>query len=438
MVENGLLTPDVSDEVSESLRKTAYSVEDINNALQVEETTTLLNLEPDDISPGRDLKVEKNNGTVSFNPSFGSNDTYGCETNSGDTDSEASLETAKEIDYRSGHKFEIGIRALAQQIEGGFAEWGIGGDGRSNEAFFRQDKDDIVYGVINKNGTETEVSQSEWSNTNIRDVKNENGNVDFQVVGFDPFRSGSTLNKSDFPSFGYVYKISYTWYGQGIIVFKVVAINEDGRQQPIPCMGLIPKSQTSFNNPNQPLFARVKNNGTSSNNKLNIAGRQAAFAGNNISKVNPIRHLIESPPTISSSSYTTVLIARRKSGFEGTPIGIIGVNIIGSSSYDVEIRGRVDTSSNPSYSDPNRSLDGVPTVEIDESTSINSDTGFITAGEPVDTGNSGSGPDTTSKARVESRLPTFVRQKPMALMMKDLTGSDSTPTAISVAFDSGL
>lgn len=430
--------------LAEKIKRRLLGESNLNDAVPVENITTILQLEPEELALRRDVQVTNNSGTVEFNPSFGSDDVIGVSTDQNTSNSNASLETSKLIQYKSGHRNEAGIGLRKVSLNGsGIAEWGLGADGLSNKILWREEVGEEIKAVIERAGTETRVPTSEWSNTNLRDFNNENGNVDFQVIGYDPFNSSTTLGNQLDTSFGYIYKIDYVWYGHGIIVFSILIVDENGFQRKQPLVGFIPKNQTSLTRINLPIYTKVDNNGESAQNQYTVAGRQAWFAGERSGEKSILRHVIESPGAISNSSYTTIALYKRKDAFVGLPIEIVDVQVVGGGTYDVEVRGRVNDTSMPTYGDGGfrDTKDPIPLQEATDgsvATSNSELTGYPTGGGAVDT-TSGPGEGSTTTGELDNQTTALVRKEPGAVVAKEMVqGSNTTPDAVVVTFKTGL
>lgn len=427
-------------DVDDDAARAIAGVASVNASIPTAELQTIFQIEPEQIALSRDVLETANGGAVNFDPSFADADSYGVETDPAQGNSRSALETAKQIDYRSGHTVGLGVGLrLATRPEVGVAQWGLGAEGRTNRAFYEDDADGSFGAVVERAGVRTKVSASEWSNLRLRDVQNENGNVDFQAFGYNPLGNGILADPID-PSRGYIWGIDWGWYGYSAIVFYIVAMMPMGYQYPVPCVALIPTGSTSLVNVNHPLFIRADNEGSTTSNATEVAvsGRQASFWGSRLGRLTPIRHVDTSPPAISDSSYTTLLIFRRKTGFQGAPLDVVDVNINGGNVYDVEVRGRVDVTS-PTPVDPNRDSEDTPPIDVDEGTSVDSSggelTGYPTGGGFV-RGDSPGGQG--GVGTLEAKRATFVRSEWAAIVAKDVSGAGSSPNAVAYEFASGV
>jgi|GEM_PF-1998224 len=435
---------------AKTIEKVIRGVNNLNNAQITEELTTVFQIEPKALALKRDVWNTSNGGSVSFDPSFGEKDVIGVETDGSEANSSASVETAQILDYKSGLRNSLGIRVrvLGGAPDSGFAEWGLGEEESDNEIKFRQTSDGTVSAVIEREGIKTEVPETEWSNTNLRDFQNENGDVEFQVCGFDPFDGTedptSTLGSSLDTSFGYIYKIDYVWYGQGILVFNVLVTKESGEgviQEKRPLVAFVPKETTSLPRINFPAFARANNDGTSGNTQITVAGRQGSYAGKRASSDTKLRHVIENPPTISSDGYTTVLLARRKNNFRGIPADISRVGVAGGGTYDLEVRGRVSVTGTPSPQDPSRVNEDPSPLEVSESGSIDTSngtlTGYVSGGSPPII--SGSGIFSIKTGEIENQINAFVREEWAGIALKEISaGTSTTPDSIVIELNSSI
>ncbi|MGP1907703.1 hypothetical protein ACTSEZ_05995 [Metabacillus sp. JX24] len=230
--------PDVSSQFSELMTAQKTSI--------IELTSTY------GLSDLRDIVTTTGTGTVTNDA------TEFVLTTTGAADS-AILDSAERGRYEPGYACESGIavRQPAAPVGSQTAQWGLYDS--QNGAFFGNSSTNIYVG-IRRAGTDTLIPQASW-------------NVD-PLNGTGP--SGVTLDLAD----GNIFLIVFTWYGYGVIEFRVVVPNPVTlAQEVITVHRFDPSGQTSFTDPNLPLRAEVENNGTAAPFNLFVGGRQYSIIG---------------------------------------------------------------------------------------------------------------------------------------------------------------
>ncbi|APO46065.1 hypothetical protein BS614_19885 [Paenibacillus xylanexedens] len=244
------------------------------------------------------------------------------------TDS-AILESVLRGRYEPGFAGEagIGIRIPILPIGNQIGRWGFFDD--QNGAFFGVNSTN-VFVVIRRGGSDTTFPQSLW-------------NVD-RLDGTGP--SGATLSLSK----GNIFQIVFTWYGYGVIEFRVVIPNPSTlAQEVITVHRFSPTGQTSFIDPNLPLRAQIDNNGTAEAYTLFVGGRQYSIIG----KYNPTFRVTSERRRVTNltSTLTPVLSFTRKAIFpsgsartNSVQVDLEEINIISSVdlSYQVLVGGTLD------------------------------------------------------------------------------------------------
>ncbi|MGG4403393.1 hypothetical protein ABEW61_24965 [Paenibacillus amylolyticus] len=244
------------------------------------------------------------------------------------TDS-AILESVLRGRYEPGFAGEagIGVRIPILPIGNQIGRWGFFDD--QNGAFFGVDSTN-VFVVIRRGGSDTTFPQSSW-------------NVD-RLDGTGS--SGATLNLSK----GNIFQIVFTWYGYGVVEFRVVIPNPATlAQEVITVHRFSPTGQTSFIDPNLPLRAQIDNNGTATSYTLFVGGRQYSIIG----KYDPTFRVTSERRRVTNltSTLTPVLSFTRKAIFpsgsartNSVQVDLEEINIISSVdlSYQVLVGGTLD------------------------------------------------------------------------------------------------
>ncbi|MEK4274468.1 hypothetical protein [Paenibacillus sp. FSL R7-0026] len=205
----------------------------------------------------------------------------------------AILQSSERGRYESGLAGEIGIGARLPAPPTGtqVVRWGAFDD--QNGLFFGQSVVNGIFVAIRRASVDTIIPQTSW-------------NVD-KLDGTGP--SGATLNLSK----GNIFQIVFTWYGYGVIEFRVVIPDPATlAQEVITVHRFSPNGQTSLADPNLPLRAEIFNNGTESELNLFVGGRQYSILG----KYNPIFRVTSERRTVTATgSLTPILSFQRKTSF---------------------------------------------------------------------------------------------------------------------------
>ena len=239
------------------------------------------------VSDLRDVVITAGGGTVTNDATE-----YVINTTASGGDSTI-LESAERGRYEPGFAGEagIGVRIPSLPIGTQVARWGMFDD--DNGAFFGVNSTTIFL-TIRRGGVDTTFIQSAW-------------NVD-PLDGSGP--SGETLDLSK----GNIYQILFTWYGYGVIEFRVVLPDTPTlAQQVITVHRYVPIGETSFIDPNQPLRAEVDNDGTANSFNLFVGGRQYSIVG----KYTPTFRVTSERRTITdvTTTLTPVISFTRKAVF---------------------------------------------------------------------------------------------------------------------------
>jgi len=276
------------------------------------------------LSDLRDVVTTTGGGTVSNNGTE-----YVVSTTSGGTDS-AILESALRGRYEPGFAGEagIGMRLPSMPIGNQIARWGL--FDLQNGAFFGVTSTNIFV-AVRRGGVDTVINQSAW-------------NVD-PLDGSGP--SGATLSLSE----GYIYQVVFTWYGYGVIEFRVVIPDPVTlAQEVITVHRFSPFGQTSFIDPNQPLRAELSNNGTTGNFlNLFVGGRQYCIVG----KYEPTFRVTSERRTVTNvtSTLRPVISFTRKAVFptgsaraNSVQVDLEEINIISTTdlAYQILLGGTLD------------------------------------------------------------------------------------------------
>ncbi|MDT9718060.1 hypothetical protein QVE09_04075 [Paenibacillus sp. ClWae2A] len=261
----------------------------------------------------RDAVTTTGAGTVTNNATE-----YNLSTTASGVDS-AVLESVLRGRYEPGYAGEagIGVRIPSLPIGNQVAQWGL--YDTQNGAFFGVNST-TVFVTVRRAGVDTTVPQSLW-------------NVD-PLNGTGP--SGVTLNLSK----GNIYQVLFTWYGYGVIEFRVVIPDPVTlAQEVVTVHRFSPTGQTSFVDPNLPLRAQVANNGTGAVYSIFVGGRQYSIIG----KYEPTYRVTSERRRITNvtSTLTPVISFTRKAVF---PAGSARTNSVQVNLEEINVISTVDLS----------------------------------------------------------------------------------------------
>ena len=341
------------------------------------------------ISSLRDAVTTAGGGTVTNNATE-----YNLSNPASGTAS-AILESVLRGRYEPGFAGEAGIGVRIPTLPTGnqVGRWGLFDS--QNGAFFGVNSTNIFV-AIRKGGVDTTIPQSSW-------------NAD-KLDGTGP--SGATLDLSK----GNIFQMVFTWYGYGVIEFRVVIPNPTTLEQEVITVNRFsPTGQTSFVDPNLPLRAQIDNNGTATAYSLFVGGRQYSIIG----KYNPEFRVTSERRRISNvtSTLTPVISFLRKAVFpagsgrtNSVQVDLEEINIISTTdlSFQVLLGGTLDGTF-VNYPTANTII---PTNET--ALLVNNSSTTITGGEVVlqgiTAGNKGGTNILASKELLDFTLPenTFV------------------------------
>lgn len=415
---------------------------DINDATRTTGVNNEFLLVPEDVSSIRDALVidgtlqtqsTGNTDRLAFNE-----DTYLVKTTATGTDT-TSFESARIGRYRSGADAVAGLYFQKNSPPVGKVEWGFGREERTVETetqglngfYWRYESDGSLSFIIEREGVETIIPQSAWgyAEDDPREVTDENENLSGLLFGLEPFDGSQHSRHNVDVSNGYVYRIDFAWYGGGVIVPKIVILDEYGRQNAIELFAFKPVGQTSIAQPNQPIFARLDNQGTAEADQCKVAGRQFSVVGDFEDRLRETSELVEDVALPNTGAETFVVTFRRKPGYPGIEIGIrdiiTAINNRGFLSVAINADFGAQT---PDWSAPSTVSDNPEETALETAT-------VDTGGDPltVDTqarkynGTIITGDNQSSS--VSERGPVefpVIREQPVAFLARDLTGNGST------------
>lgn len=425
------------------MHRAMHARADINDAVRTVEVNNEFIVTPETLSDLRDIVYQdggyvrptSESTRVSYNE-----DTYVVSTDAA-TNSRTTFETADIGRYRSGSVGMPGLYFQKDDPPVGTSEWGYGREPQTIEGFdvgrdrlfWRETSAADLSFVIERQGVETEIPQSNWAydNNDPREVTDENGDVSGIIVGVDDWTGDGPFGFEWDRSEGYVYRPDFVWYGGGVIVPKVAFLDKWGRQMSVPAFVFKPVGQTSFSQPNQPLFAALDNGATATADSARVAGRQFSTAGgfqDTRRDTSDYRGDLSLPG--SDGAEGLLLCFRRKPGYEGIEIGIgdlvVDLSAAGLLKYVIYPDfGNQTPSWEPPSEKTNRPDETAIQIAVEDGTGdpLTIDTTVGTEfGGTLLTGNKNATEPVSGDA---ARFPV-PRNEPVAIVGKNLTGSSTT------------
>ncbi|MBU3114792.1 hypothetical protein [Clostridium lacusfryxellense] len=334
------------------------------------------------VSSLRDIVTTTGGGTVTNDATE-----YIVSTTASGADS-AILESALRGRYEPGFAGEagIGVRIPISPTGTQIARWGL--FDTENGVFFGSTSTDIFV-AVRRGGVDTVINQSSW-------------NVD-PLDGTGP--SGATLTLAE----GNIYQIVFTWYGYGVIEFRVVLPDPTTlAQEVITVHRYSPTAETSIADPNQPLRAEIDNNGTATGFNLFVGGRQYSIIG----KYNPTFRVTSERRTITNitTTLTPIISFTRKAIFpigsarsNSVEVNLEEINIITSAdlAYQVLLGGTL----NGAFADYPTATTIIPLNET--SLQVNTTSTTITGGEVVFQGVTPGGTGSGTRVLATAELLNF-------------------------------
>lgn len=210
-----------------------------------------------------------------------------------------------------------------------------------------------------------------------------------------------------------------------------------GRQRSHPVFIYMPRGRTSFSQPNQPVFARVLNEGTATIDSLEVAGRQFSYVGDFITDRRDTTHLREGFSI--GTSWEPILLVRRKDTIDGTntasgiSVDLGELSWLLDQSVAVEARTAVVPSGSPDWQTPSRTEASDTALEVantmDSGSALGvSDNGHKWGGDIAEGGDK----NDPSAGDADAFKTPFPRRSIVALFARSLTGTATTADATAV------
>jgi len=293
-----------------------------------------------------------------------------------------------------GSEMGIGFRVPALPTGNQYAQWGGHDVSENNGLYFGVDATGL-YTAIKDGGAATKTYQSDW-------------NID-KLDGTGPSGVTADLSKGD------IWRIIYTWYGYGQIVWgKVATINN--QQQFAPCHYVVPEGSTSIESPNFYIFAEVLNGGDAANLDAFVGGRQYSIVGRYRPKFRYTSQLRTGVST--STSILPIVSFRNKTAFLDRTVRVAGMEVI-PVTEDVVVEVRINgTLTNASWQTPTNHTAAETAVESDISATALTN-GVVVWSEVFEAGKKNES-NTLAVAALDIDLP---QQQPVTLCARTLSGT---------------
>jgi hypothetical protein len=288
----------------------------------------------------------------------------------------------------------IGFRVPALPTGNQYAQWG-GHDVSENSGLYFGVDATGLYTAIEDGGAAAKTYQSDW-------------NID-KLDGTGPSGVTTDLSKGD------IWRIIYTWYGYGQIVWgKVATINNE--QQFAPCHYVVPEGSTSIESPNFYIFAEVLNGGDAANLDAFVGGRQYSIVGRYRPKFRYTSQLRTGAST--STSILPIVSFRNKTAFLDRTVRVAGMEVI-PVTEDVVVEVRINgTLTNASWQTPTNHTAAETAVESDiNATALTN--GVVVWSEVFEAGKKNES-NTLAVAALDIDLP---QQQPVTLCARTLSGT---------------
>ena len=309
------------------------------------ERTTIMELKSIyGISNIRDRVTTTNTGTVT-------NDFREYKLNVNGSNSQARITSVERGRYIPGKSAEygIGIRTETSTLTGDTVmRWGALND--TNGMFFGLDSNGIFVSILDNEVEIPRTYQKDW-------------NLD-KLDGTGPSREKIDLTKAN------IFQIEYTWYGYGVINFKVQLKTLEGMKI-VTCHRYIVDSQVSVGDPNLPITVDVNQTGSANNASLFIAGRQFSVLGSYTPSFRSLSDYVigKSVPVLTGEP-TPIISFKQKEAYANVVAKLSGIDLVTNNSVMIEVyvcdEGDI---TGASFVTPTRKKTNETSFEVDKSAS---------------------------------------------------------------------
>lgn len=403
-------TKDLEDAIKDKLATPL----DLNTAVRTEEVTVQFE---NNSQTNTDLRnVRPGDGTVSF-----SKGRFVLETAASGTSTQA-LETGAIGEYAAGLVAGVGLEVRKDTDPTGFAEWGYGGDAFNNEFRWRLRADGSYVFERETGGTVTDIPRDKWGeNTDRESVTDEAGNATGIVTGFDKL-DGEGPSQADIstPVLG-LFGVDFVLYGGGGFAPWFVDLTAERQVEKIYPFVFHPTDENVLEQFNQPVFARLDNDGTSTVDSIEVTERQFTRFGTNEGPERATQHCFDLAKTAAGP--TCLVGLRRGKAGGGTRVDILNTLLAPDSNTHIYYLVAPTVTANggdANWNLPNKDFAGnspAPSetqLEVNEALEVDATTGVALDGGFVAGGNK-------NKVSAESTSffsSPFIRDRPVAVMIE--------------------
>jgi len=414
----------VYNQIRNLLKKKFATPLDLNNAIRTEEVTIQFE---NNSQIDTDLRnVRPGTGSVTF-----SNGEFTINTTADGTSSQA-LETANIGEYAAGLPGGVGLYIQLDDNPIGFAEWGYGGNAFNDELRWHLSSDGSYRFDRVRSNTLTEIPQSKWSSDVTQEtITDENDDVVGDITGLDAFDgSGNSSIDISTPFVG-LFGVDFVLYGGGGFAPWVVDLTDNDRVEKAYPFVFRPRNESVLAQFNQPVFARLDNDGTATADSLVITERQFTQFGVGDQPERATQHCFNLSQTISAPSAITAI--RREGPGVGTRLDLLNVNLTTDNPLHVWFLVDPDVTGNDADSNwqrPKRDFagdlapDSETQVEVNDSLTVDASTGVAIDGA-ITQGSANK--NNITPESTDFRSSPFIRDRPVVVMAEPFAdANDST------------
>lgn len=417
--------------LGEFLDEFMYTPLSLNTAIRVEEAETQFE---NNSQLDTDLRnVRPGNGSVPF-----TNGRFEVQTSASGTSAQA-IETASLAEYPAGLPLGVGSYIRKDTTPVGFAEWGYGGDLFDDGLYWRLESDGSYSFIREKGGTLTTISESLWAtDTELQIVQDENENDVGIVTGLDPLDGSGPSGIDITPPVTALFGVDMVLYGGGGFAPWAVGADRRGRMRKVYPFVFEPAGEEILNQFNQPIFARLDNDGTATADSIITTERQATNFGRSTGPRRGTQHVSSLSKSVTGP--TALIGARRRDAGGPTRLDIIDVEGVFDARCHVWFLVNPTVTNSPTWGEPVRDLSGdaapqtETALEVSEDIEVDPSTGVSLDGNILEGGTgANAAPESTSFAS-----SPFIRGRPVVVMIEPFLDGDVLSQDTVVNFTEGV
>lgn len=408
-------------DVEDAIKDKLATPLDLNTAIRTEEVT--VQFENNSQANTNLRNVKPGNGSVTF-----TNGKFEVATTASGTSTQA-IETAAIGEYAAGLVAGVGLEIRKDTNPVGFAEWGYGGDAFNNEFRWRLRSDGSYVFERETGGTVTDIPREQWAeDVNREPVDDENGNTTGVVTGFDQLDGkGNTQADISTPVLG-LFGVDFVLYGGGGFAPWFVDLTAQGQLEKVYPFVFHPTDENVLEQFNQPVFARLDNDGTAKADSIDVTERQFTRFGTNEGPERATQHCFDLAKNVGTP--TCLVGLRRAEAGGGTRIDVL--NTLLAPDNNAHIYYLVNPTVTANGGDANWSLPSIDfagntpdaaetRIEINESLTVDATTGVALDGGVVNGGNK----NQVSAEQTSFFSSPFIRDRPVAIMIEPFAGANN-------------